>query len=74
MKPMEIIRVIMQEKSVGSTAMANRLGVSVPAFCMRYRQSNVSTDKMNDMLRALDYRLVAVPIDSTLPEGAIEVE
>lgn len=74
MKPMEIIRFIMTEKSVGSTAMANRLEVSSAAFCMRFKQPNVSTDKMNDMLRVLDYKLVAVPIESRLPKGAIEVE
>ena len=74
MKTTEILKAIMTAKDVGVTKLASRLGKKTNVISERVRQTNISIDKLNEMLRVLDYKVVIVPIDGKLPKDSFEVE
>jgi hypothetical protein len=41
---------------------------------MRMTQDNMSIGKANEMLRAMDYKVVILPREARIPEGGYEVE
>lgn len=70
----DIIREIMKLKEIKHTVLANRINVKSNTLSERLTQKNISVIKMNEMLRAMDYKLVAVPREARLPDGGYEVE
>lgn len=74
MKATQIIREIMKAKGVGVVALASRLNVKQTTLSQRFRQTNISVDKMNEMLRVMDYKVVVVPRESRIPDGGFELE
>lgn len=74
MKANQIVRAVMEEQDVGTSQMANRIGKSAAVVCGRLAQENISIEKLNEMLRVLDYKLVAMPRKNRLSEGEYEVE
>jgi DNA-binding Xre family transcriptional regulator len=74
MKTMDIIKEIMEKKDIRAIDLAKRLGISAQALNGRFTQKNVSVDKLNDMLKMMDYRIVIVPNSTKLPNGGYEVE
>ena len=74
MKVNKIIREIMSIKGVTPTALASRLGINKNTMSERLTQENISTDKMIEMLRVMDYKLVVMPMEGRLPNGAFEIE
>ena len=74
MKANEIIRTIMDNKDVKPTVLAGRLGINKNTMSERLNQENMSTDRMIEMLRVMDYKLVVMPVESRLPNGAFEIE
>ena len=74
MLAVDIIREVMKMKGVTVSSLSSRLGVKQSTMSQRLTQKNVSVVKLNEMLRVMDYKLVAVPRTSRMPEGSYEVE
>lgn len=71
-----IIKKIMEEQDVTVTKLANRLGVSQQACWDRLngKGKGLTVDIMVDMLAALDFKLVVLPISAKVPNGGITLE
>lgn len=69
----EVVKKIMKDCGVSITALANRIGVDRAALGMRLRQKNVSVDKLNEMLKAIDYKIIVMPIDGRVKEDWFEI-
>lgn len=71
------VREVMKMKGVGTCALADRLG-KVPSFvCDRLSEHNgksIAVSRINEMLRAMDYKIVIVPRERRLGDGEIEIE
>ncbi len=72
MKVSEIIRNIMKEKNCKPIDLAKRLGISKQTLNGRLTQDNISIDKLNEMLKQMDYKIVIVP--NTSKSKGYEVE
>ena len=71
---MEAVKEIMKLKEVRPAVLCDRLKIKSNVLSERFKQKNVSVEKLNDMLRALDYKVVVVPRDTRIPEGGYEIE
>ena len=71
---MEAIKEIMKLKDIRPAVLCDRLKIKSNVLSERFKQKNVSVEKLNDMLRAMDYKVVIVPRDARVPEGGIEIE
>lgn len=74
MKAKEIIRKIMESKEVRPSELASRIGVSRATLNNRINQDNISIDKLIDVLRVMDYKIIIVPRSAKLPKDSFEVE
>lgn len=74
MKATEVIRAIMARNSIKVSTLAARLNIKSNVLSERLSQPNVSIDKMNAMLRAMDYKLVALPRESEIPDSGFEID
>lgn len=74
MKANEAVRKVMEVQGVGATQVANRLGKTPRLVCDRLAMENISIEKLNDLLRVLDYKVVVVPKSSRVPDGGYEIE
>ena len=70
----EAVREVMKEQGVGVTRVANRLNKSPRLVSERLRQESLTTPKLNELLRALDYKIVVIPKGSRVPDGGYEIE
>ena len=71
---MEAVKEIMKMKDIRPAVLCDRLKIKSNVLSERFKQKNVSVEKLNDMLRAMDYKVVVVPRDARLPEGGYEIE
>jgi hypothetical protein len=71
---MEAIKEIMKLKDIRPAVLCDRLKIKSNVLSERFKQKNVSVEKLNDMLRAMDYKVVVVPRDTRIPEGGYEIE
>ena len=71
---MEAVKEIMKLKDIRPAVLCDRLKIKSNVLSERFKQKNVSVEKLNDMLRAMDYKVVVVPRDTRIPEGGFEVE
>ena len=71
---MEAVKEIMKLKDIRPAVLCDRLKIKSNVLSERFKQKNVSVEKLNDMLRAMDYKVVAVPRDARIPEGGFEIE
>lgn len=74
MKATEVIREVMKEKEVKPSTLAARLNIKNNVLSERLGQKNISMEKLNEMLRMLDYKVVIVPREARVPDGGYEVE
>jgi transcriptional regulator with XRE-family HTH domain len=74
MKITDAIKTVMERKGVTQAALCSRLGVKQQTMSMRMTQDNMSIGKANEMLRAMDYKVVILPREARIPEGGYEVE
>lgn len=74
MKANEAVREIMTQQEVGLSALASRIGKTPRLVSDRLSQENISIEKLNEMLRALDYKIMIVPRSHTKKSGEYEVE
>ena len=71
---MEAVKEIMKQKEVRPAVLCDRLKIKSNVLSERFKQKNVSVEKLNDMLRAMDYKVLVVPRDARIPEGGYEIE
>jgi hypothetical protein len=71
---MDAVKEIMKLKDIRPAVLCDRLKIKSNVLSERFKQKNVSVEKLNDMLRAMDYKVVVVPRDTRLPEGGYEIE
>lgn len=69
MKACDVIRTVMTLRNVKVIDLAEALKIKQPALSQRLKQDNLSTDKMVEMLDAMGYKLVAVPIGKKLKQS-----
>ena len=70
------VRDIMEKKGIGTNALADRIGK--PARLVSDRLSldkgeNISVDKLSELLRAMDYKVVLVPRETRVSQEWYEV-
>ena len=70
----EAIKAIMSKQGVKGAALADRIKVKDGTLRERLTQKNVSISKLEEMARALDYKVLLVPRDAKLPDGGYEIE
>ena len=71
---MEAVKEVMKIKEVRPAILCDRLKIKSNVLSERFKQKNVSVEKLNEMLRAMDYKVVIVPRESKVPENGFEVE
>ena len=71
---MEAVKEIMKLKDIRPAVLCDRLRIKSNVLSERFKQKNVSVEKLNEMLRAMDYKVVIVPRESRIPEGGYEIE
>ena len=71
---MEAVKEIMKLKDIRPAVLCDRLNIKSNVLSERFKQKNVSVEKLNEMLRAMDYKVVIVPRESRIPEGGYEIE
>lgn len=74
MKANEIVRTIMTEQDIGPTKLANRLGKITRLVTDRLNISNPTVEKLQELLKVLDYKIVIMPAGAKLPKDSYEVE
>ena len=77
MKGREIVKEIMKEQGVTNSLMANRLNITQAALWDRINSGKVKDiplSTLNEMLRALDYKIIIVPTDSRVPDKGYKVD
>ena len=74
MLAMEAVKEIMKLKDIRPAVLCDRLKIKSNVLSERFKQKNVSVEKLNDMLRAMDYKVVVVPRETRIPEGGYEIE
>lgn len=74
MLAMEAVKAIMKIKEVRPSMLCDRLGIKSNVLSERFKQKNVSVEKLNEMLRAMDYKIVIVPRETRTPSGGFDIE
>lgn len=73
----EIVNNLMRAQGVSNAEMAAKLNLTQAALWDRLnpkKTNNMTVKKFNEMLKMLDYKMVAVPRKNRLPEGGFEVD
>ena len=73
MNTMSAVREIMKLQEVKSSMLCDRLGIKSNVLSERFKQENISITKLNEMLKAMDYKIILVPRNTRLPENSFEV-
>lgn len=71
---MEAVKEVMKLKEVRPAVLCDRLKIKSNVLSERFKQKNVSVEKLNEMLRAMDYKVVIVPRETKVPDNGFEVE
>lgn len=74
MLAMEVVKEIMKLRDIRPAVLCDRLKIKSNVLSERFKQKNVSVEKLNDMLRAMDYKVVVIPREARIPEGGYEIE
>lgn len=74
MKTQEVMREIMKEQGVGLSKLANRIEKPITTTSERLRQKNISVAKLGEIMHALDYKIVVIPREVSVPKGGYEIE
>ena len=71
------VRIIMEEKGVGTKRMADMIGSSMQVVVDRLSESkstNLSIEKLSEFLTHLGYKILVVPAEVPCEEGWYEVD
>jgi hypothetical protein len=74
MKANEAVRKVMAATGTKVADIAFQTKRKSNVISERLTQDNISVEKLNEMLRVMNYKLVVVPRESRLPEGGFEIE
>lgn len=67
------VRKIMELKAVKPSVLCDRLGIKSNVLSERLKQKNISVEKLNEMLKVMDYKIMLVPRETRAPEGSFEI-
>jgi len=75
----KIVREIMKKEGIGTTRLAEMLGYSKrpQKICDRLsdaKSSNLGTEALNEMIRAMGYKAIIVPESAELKDGWYEID
>jgi len=70
---MSAVREIMKLREVKPSMLCDRLGIKSNVLSERFKQENISITKLNEMLKAMDYKIILVPRNTRLPENSFEI-
>ena len=73
----EIVKTIMEQQGVSNAELAHRVGVKPTAMWDRLNNTNskdLNVALLDDMLRALGYKIQIVPFNKQTPDGGYEVK
>lgn len=73
MNTMSAVREIMKLQKVKPSMLCDRLEIKSNVLSERFKQENISITKLNEMLKAMDYKIILVPRNTRLPENSFEV-
>lgn len=75
MNAMEGVKEIMELRQVTPAMLRDRIGIKKPnVLSQRFTQKNVSIGILNEMVKAMDYKVVLVPREARLPKDSFEIE
>lgn len=74
MNALDAVKEVMRIRGVKQIELADRIRVKQSTLSERMSQKNVSVQKLDEMLNAMDYKIVIVPRNSKVPENGFEVE
>lgn len=74
MKANEAIREIMSRTGTRMSALSNRLKVGSNTVSNRIAREGITVAKLSETIRAMDYKIVVMPISARIPDGGFEVE
>ena len=69
----EIIRKILEKQDVGVNEYSRRMGTSPRLVSDRLHHTNISINKLQEMLRVLDYKIVIVPASRRMKDDEYEI-
>lgn len=70
----QVIRAILAHQGVNGSLVYKRLGIQQQVFYSKLIAKSMRVESATEILRVLDYKLVAMPTNAKVPEGAYEVE
>lgn len=77
MKAREIVKTIMENLNVSNATMAARLSITPAALWDRLNTKKVKdipVSTLNEMLKALDYKIIIVPRETRVPTNGYTVD
>lgn len=74
MLAMDAVKRIMGLRGLRTMDLAEKLNIKSNVLTKRYTQQNVSVEKLNEMLRPMNYKVVIMPETSEIPDDAFTIE
>lgn len=84
MKATEVMKKVKDEQNITLSTIASRMGKmtgnkeedkkTLNVLTKRFSQDNISIALLNEMLRAMDYKVVVMPVSDRTPKNAYEVD
>lgn len=74
MKANEAIREIMTRTGTRISTLSRITKTSTNTLANRIAREGITVAKLNETIRAMDYKIIVVPGTARLPEGGFEVE
>lgn len=77
MYAMEAVKEIMKRHDISPAVLRDRLGIKKEksnVLSQRFTQKNVSVAILNEMVKAMDYKVLVVPRDTRTPADGFEIE
>lgn len=71
------VRAIMDRKGISTSKMAELMGSNMQKVCDRLgmgKSKNLSTEKLDEMLKLLGYKIVLVPQEESMRDGWYEID
>ena len=73
MKATTILKSLMKSQGIGNSVLGKRIGLAHNVVYQRINQKNISVNTLNQMLSAMDYKIVIVPASRRMKDDEYEV-
>ena len=70
----DAIKAVMEKKGETNASLGKLIGKPTKTIIDRLSQKNISADKMNEMLGALGYKIVIMPVEQEVGENCYTIE